>query len=381
MSFLYFSFWRFITAWSKAAIVCIILTNLNILAADIGADDRRPFGKDFDTGMSPDAEQYLRMSPTERLAEFSTETKEIRIAQQYGLGYLPLMIVRQHGLIEKHANMAALGSVKVVWKRFPSGKVMNDALQIGLLDFASGGVAPMLESWDKSYGDFGIKGVAALAAMPMYLNTVNPAIRRIEDFSSQDRIALPAVGVSGQAIVLQMQAAKVFGKNNYKKLDKVTVSMSHPAALKALLSKKISAHMASPPYQYQELEDHQVHTVFSSYQVLGGPATFSAVWTRGEFSLENPKTTLAVYHAIREAMQLIRTNKRKAAEIYVLQANSSLPLAFIQKILNDPLVEFSIVPLNIMKFAKFMHQTASINNLPENWRDVFFPMVHGEQGS
>lgn len=33
-----------------------------------------------------------------------TETPTLRIAQQFGLGYLPLMLVRQHKLIEKHAK-------------------------------------------------------------------------------------------------------------------------------------------------------------------------------------------------------------------------------------------------------------------------------------
>ena len=83
-----------------------------------------------------EADVYLRSSPRERSAALSTELKEVRIAQQFGLGYLPLMIARQYGLIEKHASAAGLGNIRVVWSRFPSGKSMNAALQAGFLDIA-----------------------------------------------------------------------------------------------------------------------------------------------------------------------------------------------------------------------------------------------------
>lgn len=139
--------------------------------------------------------------------------------------------------------------------------------------------------------------------------------------------------------------------------------------------------MASPPYQYEELEDPRVHTILSSYNVLGGPASFSAVWTRSEFTLNNPKTFRAIYNAIKEAMELIASDPRKAAEIYTLQSNSKFSVESIQKVIDDPLISFSVVPLNTMKYAKFMHTIGSIKHLPQSWRELFFPAVHVEQGS
>jgi NitT/TauT family transport system substrate-binding protein len=367
--------------WRKLTVVGLVLFFISVCSAQTQFDDPGSTRKRFDTGLDEDSIEYLRMSPAERSAEFSRETKEIRIAQQYGLGYLPLMVVRQYGLIEKHAHAAALGRIRVVWTQFPSGKSMNSALRIGLLDLASGGIAPLLEIWDESFGDFSVKGIAALSTMPMYLNTIDPQIRTIEDFSPGDTIALPAAKVSGQAVILQMAAQMSFGDNGYNKLDGHTVSMSHPDAMQALLSGQISAHMASPPYQYEELENPRVHTILTSYDVLGGPASFSVLWTRSEFVLNNPKTFQALYNAVKEAMEIIASDPHRAAEIYTLQSNSKFPVESIQKVINDPSISFTVIPYNTMKYAKFMHTIGSIKHLPQSWRELFFSPVHAEQGN
>jgi len=34
-----------------------------------------------------------------------------------------------------------------------------------------------------------------------------------------------------------------------------------------------------------------------------------------------------------------------------------------------------------MKYADFMHRTGSIRNLPQSWKDVYFPEIQGEPGS
>ena len=63
----------------------------------------------------------------------------------------------------------------------------------------------------------------------------DPAIKSLKDFKDTHRIALPAVKVSNQAIILQMAAAREFGDAKYAALDHLTVSMSHPDATAAML--------------------------------------------------------------------------------------------------------------------------------------------------
>ena len=250
---------------------------------------------------------------------------------------------------------------------------MNDALQTGLLDFASGGPTPLLKMWDRNAGAFGIKGVCALSTMPIYLNTVDPDVRTLADLNDSDRIALPRVKESLQAVILQMAAAREFGENSFNALDRLTVSMAHPEAMAAMLSGQsgITSHFASPPFQYQELDDSRVRTLVSSYDVLGGPTTFTVLWTRTQFYYENPNTFRAIVAALAEAVDFINANPRGAADIYRQQSNVNLAISSIETILTDPLIEFTLTPANIMPLAKFMRRTGAIKRSPESRRELF----------
>jgi NitT/TauT family transport system substrate-binding protein len=310
------------------------------------------------------------------------EMGEIKVAQQYGIGYLPLMIMEEQKLIEKHAKAAGV-DVKVSWTRFAGGNVMNDALLSNSLQFASGGVGPVVTLWARTRGNLDVKAVGALNSMPLYLNTRNPAVKTLRDFTEKDKIALPAVKVSIQAITLQMAAEKVFGEGQHNKLDALTVSMSHPDAQTALLSgaSEITAHFGSPPFQYQQLQKPGIHTVVNSYDVLGGPATFNLVWTTSRFRSENPKVYEAFTKALDEAMQIINRDKRAAAEAYLRISKDKDSVEDIQKMLNDPGIVFTTTPQNMMKYVAFMLKTGSIKNKPDSWKDLFFPNAHGLQGS
>ena len=76
---------------------------------------------------------------------------EINVAQQYGISYLPLMLMEEQKLIEKHAKAAGV-DVKVGWAKFAGGNVMNDALLSNSLQFASGGVGPLVTLWARTQG-------------------------------------------------------------------------------------------------------------------------------------------------------------------------------------------------------------------------------------
>src|SRR6266481_2398830 len=101
------------------------------------------------------------------------EMSEINVAQQYGISYLPLMLMEEQKLIEKYAKASGV-DVKVGWAKFVGGSVMNDALLSGSLQFASGGVAPFVTLWSRTRGNLDVKAVAAINSMPIYLNSRNP---------------------------------------------------------------------------------------------------------------------------------------------------------------------------------------------------------------
>jgi len=310
------------------------------------------------------------------------EVSEIHVSRQYGISYLPLMIMEDQKLIEKHAKASGI-DVKVDWSKFASGAVMNDALLSGNLQFASGGVAPFTTLWAKTRSNLDVKAVAAINSMPLYLVTNNPKVKTLKDFTDKDKIALPAVKVSIQAVTLQMAAEKAFGAGQEHKLDHLTVSMSHPDNETALLSGKseITAHLSSPPFQYQELEHKGMHRVLNSYDVLGGPATFNVVWTTAKFHDENPKVYAAFVAALDEATAQINGNKRAAAETYLRISKDKDSLDDILKMLNDPEIKYTTTPNNVMKYVDFMHKIGSIKVKPDSWKDMFFPNAQKLSGS
>jgi NitT/TauT family transport system substrate-binding protein len=219
--------------------------------------------------------------------------------------------------------------------------------------------------------------------MPVNLVTSNPHVKSIRDFTDQDKIAVTTVKVSTQALLLQMAAAKEFGEQNYGKLDPLTVSLPHPDAMTALLagSGTITAHFSSPPFQYQEVAKPGIRSILNNYDILGGPATFNLVWSTTKFRDANPKTYAAFVAAFEEATTTINRDKRAAAEVYKRMSGTKESVDDLLKMMQDPLVEYTLTPKSIMKTAQFMAKVGTIKDRPATWKDLFFPNVYNYQGS
>ena len=176
------------------------------------------------------------------------EVQTIRFARQLGLGYLQLYVAQDLKLVEKYAKEAGLGDLNATYSPLGSPSAVNDALLSGSAEFAAAGIPPFLILWDKTRKSADVRALAALNSQPAYLNTNKPDVKSLKDFTQNDRIAVPTVKLSYQAIILQMAAEKEFGEGNYAKLDNLTVSLSHPEATISLLSGKteVSASFDKP---------------------------------------------------------------------------------------------------------------------------------------
>lgn len=306
----------------------------------------------------------------------------ISIAQQFGIGYLILDVVQDQKLIEKHGKAAGV-DIKVEWSQISGATAMNEALLANSLDVVSAGVPPLLTLWDRTKGRQNVKAVAALGSLPNYLITNNPKVRTIRDLSDKDRIAVPAAGTGFQSRTLQIETAKVFGKDEFKKFDNISVSLPHPDATAALISggSEISTHFSSAPFYYQALENKNVHKVISSYEILGGPATFNVLYTTQKFHDENPKTYKAFYAALVEAAQFVKANKGKAAETFIRVQKSKLPLAFVRKIVEDPENDFTISPFRTFVYADELNKLGVLKNRAASWKDYFFEEAYAQPGS
>jgi NitT/TauT family transport system substrate-binding protein len=314
--------------------------------------------------------------------EAAAQARTVRIAKQFGISYLPLTLMDEQKLLEQEGKRLGL-DLKTEWVQFSSGTPMNEALVSGNIDFVSGGVGPLLTAWAKTQKNLGIKGVAALNAMPLYLNTINPSVKTIKDFTEKDRIALPADKVSIQAVTLQMAAEKVFGPGQQSKLDPLTVSMSHPDGFTAMMGgrSEITAHFTSAPYMYDELADPRMHKVLDSYEVLGGPHTFNAVWTTARVNKDDPKLVEAFIAALEVAMRNIQADPAAAARIWLKAENSKMAVAEAEKLIRLPENEWTTVPKKIGQYAEFMARTGLIPTNPASWKEVFFEQIHAAGGS
>jgi len=314
----------------------------------------------------------------------AAQVPEIRLARQFSMGYLQLNVMEHEKLIEKHARALGIPQVNVTWQTFNGPAAVNEALISGNIDIASGGVPGLLVLWSRTKGTpQEVRGISALSSQPFLLNTRNKDVTTIKEFKDTDRIAVPAVKVSVQAITLQMAAAKAWGQKDFNRLDAQTVSMSPPDATVALMKggSEITAAFSVPPFQYQQLESPDIHTVLNSFDVMGGSHTFTVVWAPAKFRDGNPVLYKALLAALKEATEIVNKDKKAAAALWIEDSKSKLSPDMVGKIVAGPQVRWTMTPENTMKYADFMAEVGTLKVKPESWKDYFFPEIHGETGS
>jgi NitT/TauT family transport system substrate-binding protein len=308
---------------------------------------------------------------------------QLRIAEQFGIVYLLLNVAQDQKLVEKHGKAAGI-DVKVEYIKLSGGSAVNDALLSGSIDIAGAGVGPLLTIWDRTYGKQNVRGVASLGNFPYYLVSNNPAVKTIADFSDKDRIALPAVGVSVQARVLQLASAKLWGDKDYARLDKIQLALPHPDAAAAIIKggTEITGHFGNPPFQEQELAGNPAaHIVLNSYDVLGGPSSATVLYATEKFRTDNPKTYKAFVDGLADAAKLINSNPELAADIFIRTNKSGIDRALLLKIIKSPEVQFKLAPQNTYGLAEFLHRVGAIKNKPASVKDYFFADPHNATGN
>ncbi|KRE06902.1 nitrate ABC transporter substrate-binding protein [Bosea sp. Root381] len=299
---------------------------------------------------------------------------QLRIAKQFGVVYLLLDVANEQKLIEKHGKAAGV-DIKVEFVQLSGGAAVNDALLSNNIEIAGAGVGPLFTLWDRTKGRQNVKGVASLGNFPYYLVTNNPNVKSIADFTEKDRIALPAVGVSVQARILQWASAKLWGDKEFNRLDKISVGLPHPEAAAAIIKggTEITGHFGNPPFQEQELaENANARIVLNSYDVQGGPASSTVLYATETFYKDAPKTYRAFLDALDEAAKFVTTNPEQAAEIYLKANGGKGDRKLLLEIIKNPQVTFKVEPQNTLGLGQFLHRVGAIKNEPKVLLDYFF---------
>jgi NitT/TauT family transport system substrate-binding protein len=314
-------------------------------------------------------------------APATAEVSELRITKQPSIIYLPLVVMEQDKLLEKHAKAAGLGDLKVSWITFNSGGASTDALLSGSVDLVTSGVSNLLLLWERTKGE--VNGVTSVGGLPMLLVTRDPAVRTLKDFTEKDKIAVPTIKVSSQAMVLKMAMEKMYGEAARDRLDAMTVQLGHPDAMIAVVggSSEVNSHFSAPPYQFTELKAPGVHLVLDSSDVFGGPASNAVVFGTRKFYDANPKTIAAFISGLEEANRLIARDPAAAAKIYLDATHEKYSVDEVVAMIKAPNVVYSTTPNATMVFANFMFKTGLIKTRPATWKEFFFPVVHNLPGT
>src|SRR5947209_1916874 len=310
------------------------------------------------------------------------EISELTIAQQFGVSFLPLMLMERDGLIEKHAKAGGI-ELKTNWQKVAGPSVINDGLLSGNVHFGAVGAPSLVTLWSRTKNNVGVKGAAAMTSYPLYFVTSNPDLKSLRDLSSNDKIAVPSVKISTQAIMLQMAAADLFGQPNYQKFDELTVSLSHPDAMIALMNNTggVNAHFATSPFYEQEMKIPGARVLTTSYDILGGRASALVVVTTSKFHDANPNVYKAFLAAEKEAIDIINKDKRAAAQAYLdIAQDRKSTLEDILGVISDKDYAFTLLPEKVFKTAVFMGKVGTLKDPPARWQDLFFPDIHDLSG-
>ncbi|HVY43170.1 MAG TPA: ABC transporter substrate-binding protein [Hyphomicrobiaceae bacterium] len=311
------------------------------------------------------------------------DVNELRITKQPGALFTPIILMEQHKLIEKHAAAAGLGNdFKVSWLTLSSGGAATDGLLAGSVDIVTSGTTNMLLLWGKTNGD--VKAVAGISGLPFKLITRNPNIKTIKDYGPGDRIALPTVRVSIQAMTLGIALQKAYGddKANEKLLPN-QVQMGHPDATAALLNPmhEVTSHFSASPFQEMLLKNPSMHTVLESRDALGGGAHIAIAFSTTKFFQANPKVIAAFIAAAEEATEMVRKDPRAAATTYLGVTKEKLTVDEMVALLTQPEAIFQVAPVRTMVYATYMYKAGFIKLEPKSWKDYFFPPLHNREGS
>lgn len=266
----------------------------------------------------------------------------VKIAQQYGLAYAPIQIMKELGFLEEE-----LGDTKVEWVKLANTAAIREAVLADNLDVGFMGIPPFLIAVDKGM-DWKI--MTGLSRSPLGLITYKEGINKLSDFQKTDKIALPQPG-SIQHILLAMACEQELGQADI--LDHQLVSMKHPDGMQALLAKQdITAHFTSPPYIFKELEEEGNHMVVSGEEAMGGPFTFIVGASTKSFYENSPKSYEAVLRALKRAIAYMENNEEETLQI--LGRLYSLDPETVKQYIHYEGMAYEMDILGVEKFVDFM---------------------------
>ena len=264
------------------------------------------------------------------------------IATQPGLGYAPMVVVKQKRWLEE-----AVPGVQVEWKVISSSVAIREAMLAGEVQIGCGSVAPFLIGRDCG---FRTRLIAALNTVDLWLLTNDPRVQSVRDFRPGDKVAVVAPDTN-QAFVLRRAAQQAFG--DPKALDLAMLSMPHPDALQSVLTNQVAGYVGAPPFQ-EAAAARGVRRLLSSSDLFG-PLTFNVCFAREQLERQNAPALRALQAAVQRAIGLLTEQPAEAAAL--LARDAGQPEAELARQLAQPETRFTTEPAGVEALGAFMHES------------------------
>lgn len=278
------------------------------------------------------------------------DDRTLAIAEQYGLAYAPLQVMREKGYLEE-----ALGDERTIeWVKLANTAAIREAMLSGGLDIGFVGIPPFLIGADTGMP---WRIMAGLSESPLGLVVKDEAVRDLADLAGGGKIALPQPG-SIQHILLAMAAKKELG--DAKALDGQLVSMKHPDGMQALAgSTEVAAHYTAPPYLFQELETPGHRLIATGEEAMGGPFTFIVAVCLPAFR-EDEAACSAFMEALERSIAFMKSHPEETAAL--LAESYGLTEEAAENYLYERGIAYGTGVRGVQAFADFMHEEGYLKN-------------------
>ncbi|HPE15816.1 MAG TPA: ABC transporter substrate-binding protein [Oscillospiraceae bacterium] len=230
------------------------------------------------------------------------EKQTLALAQQFGIAYAPIEIMRQQQLLEKR-----LPDVTVTWQQYGGPTAIREGMLAGDIDIGFVGIVPVLIGIDTGMP---WRYLCGLSRNEVAIMVRDPDVHSLADLASKDKVAILSPACT-QHVILALACEKEFGDPNA--LDSRLVSMSHPDSAAAMASgTEIVAHVATPPYIQEEV-DAGAHAIYTGDELMGGSFTFVTCVALEQFYADKPDYCTAFLDALEEADAYIAEHPEEAA--------------------------------------------------------------------
>jgi NitT/TauT family transport system substrate-binding protein len=301
--------------------------------------------------------------------------QQVKIGVGFGLAFLPVYICEDLKLVEKHGKEVHL-NLRASFQRFLGAADLQDALASGAIDMAPFGIAPLLETWEKTKDApnqiFAISGITSL---PLTLLGDQPNVASIADLKPADRIAVPTL-TSPQMYLLELQSEKTFGQ--FDRLRDQVVPLSHADAIAALVegAGPVTAYFSSPPFTQLAMRDAKVHPLLKSSDVMNGKSSFLILAATKAYIEAQPQIPGVIEKAIEEAARIIHDDPRRAAQIYLThEPSTAFDGAAMEAVIREIKDEFGSAIYGVQTIADLMGRHGELKAPLRSWKEIVAPAL------